>query len=149
MTARLPSLDVIAREVRAERDTQFRHVDAVDAKAGVILGFSGVLVAVGVGAFDLYRLPALLSALLAAGTAGAVFRPKRNPTWDLASFRDERLRSEAVFTELALLDTHIDMIESQRALLHRNTLLLGWSLRALVAAAVLLVAGTLIDHLGG
>lgn len=149
MTDRLPSLELIAREVRAERDTQFRHVDAVDAKAGVVLGFSGVLVAVGVGGFDVYRLPALTAALLAAGLAATVFRARRYPAWDLAELRKEWLRSEAVFTELSLLDTHIDMIETQRTLLHRNTVILGRALTALVTAAVLLVAGTMWNHVGG
>lgn len=149
MTERLPSLELIAREVRSERDTQFRHVDGVDAKAGVVLGFSSVLVAVGVGALDAYRLPALVAALLGAGFAAAVFRTRRYPTWDVRDFRERRLRSESVFTELAILDTHIAMIEEQRRLLHRNTALLGRSLSALVAAAVLLVAGTIVSDLGG
>jgi hypothetical protein len=78
-----------------------------------------------------------------------VFRARRYPTWDLVDLREEQLRAEAVFTELALLDTHIDMIEAQRELLHRNTILLARSLTALVVAAVLLVAGTIISDLGG
>jgi len=149
MAEGLPSLELIAREVRSERDAQLRHVDAVDAKAGVVLGFSGVLVAVGVGALDFYRLPALVAALAAATFAAAVFRHQRQPTWDLRRLTERRLRSEAMFTELAILDTHIAMIERQRELLHHNTVLVGRSLIALLVAAFLLVTGTMVDYVGG
>ncbi len=149
MAERLPSLELIAREARVERDAQSRHVDAVDAKAGTVLGFSGVVIAVGVGALDAYRLPGLVAALLSAGFSAAVFRPQRYPVWDLRGFRQERLRSEAGFTALVILDTHIAMIERQRDLLYRNTVLLGRGLIALLAAAVLLVTGTMVDYLGG
>ena len=43
----LPSLDLIARRVDAEHDTHIRHADALDAKAGIVLGFSGALAAIG------------------------------------------------------------------------------------------------------
>lgn len=44
------SLALIHDEVRAERDAQLRHADALDAKAGIIVGFSGVIVAIGASA---------------------------------------------------------------------------------------------------
>jgi len=36
MTERLPSLDLLLDLVRAERDQQFAHFDALDAKAGIV-----------------------------------------------------------------------------------------------------------------
>jgi hypothetical protein len=38
------SLDLLVDEVRVEREAQLRHFDALDQKAGIVLGFAGVLV---------------------------------------------------------------------------------------------------------
>ena len=42
----LPSLDSVAHEVERGREAQLRHMDAVDTKAGVVLGSAGALVAI-------------------------------------------------------------------------------------------------------
>jgi hypothetical protein len=39
------SLEIVLEEARAERAAQLQHFDALDAKAGVLLGFSAALVA--------------------------------------------------------------------------------------------------------
>lgn len=39
------SLDVVQEEVRAERAGQLANFDAIDTKAGILLGFAGALVA--------------------------------------------------------------------------------------------------------
>lgn len=49
MAERLPSLEVVRDQVRIELDLQFRHFDALDSKAGVVLGFSGAIVAISAG----------------------------------------------------------------------------------------------------
>ena len=43
----LPSLDVVAGQVAAERETMNSHAESLDSKAGVVLGFAGVLVGLG------------------------------------------------------------------------------------------------------
>ena len=40
---RLRSVDAILKWTQAERESQLRHFDSLDTKAGLILGFSGVL----------------------------------------------------------------------------------------------------------
>jgi len=45
MQRQLASLELLRDEVRIERDAQLRHFDALDAKAGIILGFAGVIAA--------------------------------------------------------------------------------------------------------
>lgn len=47
MAQRLPSLDLIAEEADAQLRAQFRHFEGLDTKAGIVLGFAGVLVALG------------------------------------------------------------------------------------------------------
>ena len=57
------SLDVVEEIVRREREAQLRHWDALDAKAGVMLGFAGALAALA---------PADLNALVDGGRITAV-----------------------------------------------------------------------------
>ena len=57
------SLDVVIDEVRETTDAQLRHFDALDAKAGIVLGFAGALVALA---------PSKPSTLLTVGRSAAV-----------------------------------------------------------------------------
>jgi hypothetical protein len=54
MAERLPSLDLIASLVEVQQDHQLRHFDGLDNKAGIMLGFAGVLVAIADG-FEPWR----------------------------------------------------------------------------------------------
>lgn len=47
MSQPLQSLDEISGLVLAERDAQVRHVESLDTKAGIVLGFAGAVVALG------------------------------------------------------------------------------------------------------
>jgi hypothetical protein len=49
MAGGLPSLHLIAARVDAQLDLQIRHFESLDNKAGIVLGFAGVLVAVAGG----------------------------------------------------------------------------------------------------
>ena len=43
----LPSMQMIAAQVATERETMKSHAESLDTKAGVVLGFAGVLVGLG------------------------------------------------------------------------------------------------------
>ena len=43
----LPSLAIVLAQVVAERETMNAHAESLDGKAGVVLGFAGVLVGLG------------------------------------------------------------------------------------------------------
>ncbi len=49
MAEGLPSLDLIASLVEAQQAHQLRHFDGLANKAGIVLGFAGVLVAIADG----------------------------------------------------------------------------------------------------
>ena len=49
MTKGLPSLDLLVDEMRIIRQDQIQHFGALDSKAGVLLGFSGAIVALSAG----------------------------------------------------------------------------------------------------
>jgi hypothetical protein len=58
------AIDVAAEEVHAERIAQLRHFDAVDTKAGVVLGFAGAITALSTGPVALVPEAGLLAAVL-------------------------------------------------------------------------------------
>ncbi len=41
----ISAIDIVADEVRSERAAQLGHFDAVETKAGVLLGFAGAITA--------------------------------------------------------------------------------------------------------
>ena len=48
--ARISSLDLLIEINQSERDAQLSHFDSLDTKSGLVLGFAGVLIALGNGA---------------------------------------------------------------------------------------------------
>jgi len=80
----LPSLAIVLAQVVAERETMNAHAESLDGKAGVVLGFSGVLVGLGATAqiavsgtmiFEIGLAVAVVAAILAAWA----FLPRRYP----------------------------------------------------------------------
>lgn len=49
MTDRLPSVDLVASRGEIQLVHQLKHFDWLDNKAGIVLGFAGVLVAIADG----------------------------------------------------------------------------------------------------
>jgi hypothetical protein len=125
---RLRSLDPVLEEVRSERNSQLRHFDALDAKAGIILGFAGALVALSPSGgllVNLGRGAAVLSGLLALWT----FWPRRYWAMNLRNLRDLYIASEPSFTQLRILDTQIEMTEQLSGALHSKARRLKWSMQ--------------------
>jgi hypothetical protein len=134
------SLQVVLGEVRVERDAQLRHFDALDAKAGIILGFAGAIVALapshhlvaGIG-----RLVAVISGLLSLWT----FWPRRFELTNLYALREKYLGAEPEFTMLVLLDTQISMMATTRDTLDHKASRLKAAMTSLALAVVLVAAG--------
>jgi len=106
-----PSADIIGEEIRRELGFQLQHFEAIDSKAGLILGFSGVLVALsgshlGKGVAALWALAACaaLCALMAT-------LPRSFASMNVRVLREKYLQSHARFTSRVLIDTHIQMIQ--------------------------------------
>lgn len=75
MTGR-SSLDLLLEINQLERQAQLSHFDSLDTKAGLVLGFSGVLIALGNDAASILGIASILVAALAAGWAVAAFWPR-------------------------------------------------------------------------
>ena len=148
MAERFPSLDIIAARVRTERDALLRHAEALDAKAGVSLGFATALAAIAATSFDWWRLPGALLAIASALECLAVLLPDRYPGWGLRRMRDEYLRAEERLTKMLLLDTEILIVEQQRTVVQRNARHLRRAVLGLFAAAILLTIGRVLSSVG-
>lgn len=146
--APLPSLELIAAQVARERETMNAHAESLDTKAGVVLGFSGVLVGLGATAqafvsADLAFQIGLGAAVLAALSAAFAFLPRKYPVVEVLQLR-EFLTAPETETRLTLLDVQIDMVVETAALVKRKGGRIKVAVALLAVAAALIVTGTLI-----
>lgn len=90
--------ELIAEEARHALDAHQRHFEALDSKAGVILGFSAAVTALAPVA--IHPLVEAGRAVAVAGGAAALmaFWPLRFATLDLRVLRDEYLSGEPEFS---------------------------------------------------
>jgi len=134
----LQSLDFILGETRAERGAQLQHFDGLDAKAGILLGFSGAIVALAPADAPLLGLGRV--AAVPAGLASLwAFWPRQFDTLDLYTLRQKYLSAELRFTKLTVLDTQVAIIESAAAFLNGKAKRVKLAM-ALLAVAVVLIA---------
>ena len=143
MAESLPSLELIAQRVEAEHDAHVRHADALDTKAGIVLGFSGAMAAIGFAHGEGSRLPGLVLAVLAAVLALAAIVPAQFPTWQLTDLR-RYVGAEPDLTRLVLLDTTIVMIQRIKRRLEWKARCLKVAVIVLTLAIAATAAGTLV-----
>lgn len=141
----LPSLRLLGDEAAAELASQERRADSLDSKAGVLLGFAGLLVTLSVS--SLHGVLAHVGAGFAGAAAlfaGTAFVPRSYPTLALRRLRDSYITAEDEFTRLRLLDTRIAMYERTQKLLTLKAALITGATGSLGIAVILtVIAGTL------
>jgi hypothetical protein len=136
-------------QVASERDGMNMHAESLDTKAGVVLGFAGVLVGLGATAQSIVtdRLVfqiGLSSAVAAALLAAWAFLPRRYPVLEVYRLRQSYLTAPEAETRLHLLDTQIQMVQEAADLVKRKGRRIRVSVGCLANAAAFVVAGTLI-----
>jgi hypothetical protein len=143
----LPSLNILRVEATRERELVLRHADAVDTKAGVVLGAAAALTALG--STSPWQVGALPLCVLAACAAVGVLWPAEFRSRELAATRHVYLTSEPEFTELMLLDSTIELVELSRRGLETKAKRLKFAAVLLLLAGVVLTTGTITTALGG
>lgn len=123
---------------------QLRHFDGLDNKAGIVVGFAGVVVAIAEG-LKLLAIAGRLAAVVAALLALWSFLPRTYPVLDTRKLRDRYLRADPEFTKLHLLDTQIRMEERASALLDRKAFRLKLAVGFLAAAVLFIAVGILLE----
>jgi hypothetical protein len=138
---------VIEEYVRRELDAEERRADAVDGKAGLVLGFSGVLVSVGTA---YVWAPLALAARIVAGLAGLVavlaFRPRTFPFVDLRALRG-RLAEEPDTTRLLVVDLFVAAHGAIRARFDAKVARLRLAVGLLTLAVALTLLGSTVEVL--
>lgn len=142
----LPSLDLLEDESIRQLELQERRSDALDTKAGVVIGFAGVLVALSIA--NLHSNTAHVGtgfAALAALLASAGFFPRLSPALNIQHLRQRYLTADLNFTRVRVLDTRVNMYERANRRLRVKVLLVSGSVASLaVAVTVTVVAGILV-----
>lgn len=144
MPDRVPSLALIAARVTEERRFIAAHADALDTKAGILLGFAGAFVALTTGAPGWSSQAAQGSAAAAALLAMVAFVPRPTGVLHVGPLRDKYLAAEERLTKRVLLDTEIELREELRALIHAKARLVTLSLGLLALAVVLAFLGSIL-----
>ena len=143
----MESLDLLTKTVSAERQRQLAHFEALDAKAGVVLGFSGALIALatGRGWFAVVAAGLLAAASLAALTS---FWPRSLPAVNVVELR-AYLRAEPDFTKLTLHDTYLDMVSRASVTLEAKVRWLKVAMALMAAGGVTLALGSIVRGVHG
>jgi hypothetical protein len=124
------------------------HAESLDTKAGVVLGFAGVLVGLGATAQETVSSVAVFQVGLGVAVASgllavAAYLPRKFPVIETRELREKYLTAPEEVTRLFLLDTQIEMMKEAGALIRRKGQRLRLALASLAGAAALVVAGTL------
>ena len=139
---RVRSITLVKEIVRDERSAQLTHFDALDTKAGVILGFAGALVALSPSGRSILVGLGKLGALMSAFFAISTFWPRRFWNLDVRAARDEYLAVDPRFAELRILDTEILIAKLNDGTLAKRGRQLKVAMAALGIAALLVGLGT-------
>jgi hypothetical protein len=139
---RVRSLALVKEVVRDERAAQLTHFDALDTKAGVILGFAGALIALSPSGRSLLVGAGKLSALASAYFAISTFWPRRFWNLDVLAVRDDYLAVDPRFAEVRVLDTMIAIAKRNDETLARRGRQLKAAMAGLGLAALLVGLGT-------
>lgn len=144
----LPSLDLLFDLVQSERDKQRAHFDSLDGKAGIVLGFTGLLVTLAPDLPIGYVMLVVLSALISAGLSLAAFFPRKYPVLEVGTMR-EYLTAQKADAKLTLHDTLAGMVVEGGETLERKGVLLKAAFIALGVTAAILGVGVVHDAVTG
>jgi len=146
MNDRLPSLGLLLDVVQRERDKQLAHLDALDNKAGIVLGFSGLLITLAPEVPIGFQLVGVIAGAVSIAFALWSFWPRRFPVLEPSALR-RYLRAEEPFTRLTVHDTLEDFVNEGSDVLEAKGRRLRSALASLSLAATALALGIVVQAL--
>jgi hypothetical protein len=146
MTApQYPSLDLIRTELDLRLADQARKAATFDTRAGVVLGFGGVLIGLVGEDPTIFQLLGQIVAALAAGVAGVSMRYRVSGSMNIRAVRDRYLNQEPEVTRLRLLDTRIVLLEQDEVRFESKVRVMAWAVRLLAFAVLLMLVGSIVS----
>src|SRR5438876_5807565 len=133
-------LYVLLDQARLERAQQL-HFDALDGKAGILLGFAGALIALAPSGLRIALDGGRAAAVVAGYFALRTFWPRSIPITNLLVLRQGHTASDEAFRKLALVDNQIDIVRRSRVILRDKAWRLKASMASLGIASVLTAVG--------
>lgn len=118
--------------------------DGLDTKAGLILGFAGVIVALSHRVTTGLSLAGHALATVAALFAMLAFLPRRYGEVDVRGLRREFAGADEHFTKVALLDAHLQVWEALNKVFPRKQQRLKLSMVCLGASVIIVMIDALI-----
>lgn len=144
---RYPSLDVVRGELDARIAEQARGSAAFDARAGLVLGFAGVLIGLAPDDPQLSYLLAQIIAAVAAGVAGYSLTFRVAGAIEPRAIRELYLLHDLEATRLRVLDTRIVLFERDEERFARKVTCLRWAFGLLAISVALMLAGSIFDYI--
>jgi hypothetical protein len=150
----LPSLKLLASQVASERATMNQHAESLDTKAGVVLGFAGILVGLSTTAQatvsgSWFFRSGLSMAVVSVLLATLAFFPRKYPVLEVLKLRNKYLMASEAEAQLYLLDTEIEMVREAAQLVRHKGLRVSASIGCLAFAVALIITGILTVTLTG
>ena len=142
----LPSLGLVLDVLRAGREERRGHFEALDQKAGLAIGFAGVLVTLSNDISEPWRALGVVASVASAGFALTSFWPRRYEVLD--NVRDYLAALEPQ-TQLVLVDTLALMNLRTDRSMGAKARRLKAALVALALGVVMLGVGVIFNDSGG
>lgn len=140
-----PSLDVVEKELDRSSAEQFQRASALDTKAGLLLGFAGVMIALGPDA------PGYLDVISQAGAVSAAFLaawalwPQSANEVGPTALRDNYVDKSPILSRSALYATRAEHFDQNEVRLKTKVKRMRGAMSVLVASTVLSVGSTILD----
>lgn len=145
MTDPNPSAPLLLELIQQEREKQRAHFDALDNKAGLVVGFAALLVTLLPDLVLLARGIALTAAIAAGAFGLAAFWPRRYPVLSARRLRGY-LAADEHLTRKVILDTLVEVNDTTSEMLSTKGHRLWWSLVFLALTGLALAAGILVGQ---
>ncbi|PRY50793.1 hypothetical protein BCF74_13815 [Knoellia remsis] len=146
--ADFPSLDIVRAEFDVRLEEQTRLASAFDTRAGVVVGFSGVLIGLSASTQSWFHFAAQVLAAVAAGVALWAIWFRVAGSVDPRALRNAYLNSAPEVTKLRVLDTKIWLFEQDEVRFRAKVRRLTFSLWLLGGAVLLLLLGSTVEVFG-
>ena len=144
---KLTSLDVVRAELDSLLEQQERRGVSFDNRAGMVLGFGGVLISLSGTQPTALQLLAQVSAAVAAAFSALALWPRIGADVDPRRLRDRYLAEQLPTSKLAILDTRIDIFERDETRLQLKISQLTRSVYALGSSVLLLLLSAIVEFI--